>query len=184
MDEDDAEAKERLKRLVIAMCALVVVGGLIYYLFLAPSGPSRLAVYSTEGIVQHKGQPVAGAFLEFHPEGDDKTYRPRATTSSDGTFKLTTYEPDDGAPVGSYRVTVYCPLTQSEKSEEQKIQMNPAFLAKKPFQVGRTMPVQGSAKGNAGLPDRFEDKYTRPERTTLKAEIKSGTNKLDAFILE
>ena len=55
------------------------------------------------------GRPAAGASVAFHPErdpADPDLPRPRATVRADGSFTLGTYEEGDGAPAGSYVVTV------------------------------------------------------------------------------
>ncbi len=64
--------------------------------------------YPVKGVISFKGKPVADAELSFFPE--DASYpdlvRPRAKSGADGTFVVWTYEQGDGAPVGSYKVTV------------------------------------------------------------------------------
>src|SRR5262245_38294847 len=71
-------------------------------------GGARTTVYPVTGQVLVKGKPADGAFLVFHPTGGGHkdTPRPYATADAGGTFRLTTYESGDGAPAGSYRVTV------------------------------------------------------------------------------
>ncbi|CAN5531383.1 hypothetical protein BH10PLA2_BH10PLA2_30790 [soil metagenome] len=84
-------------------------------------GDSKAAVYPVSGQVLVKGRPAEGAYVVFHPKdgGDDKTPRPYATTDSEGNFKLTTYESEDGAPAGSYKVTiVWRPLPTSQLEAE------------------------------------------------------------------
>ena len=72
-------------------------------------GPERKPTFPTRGKVTIGGAPAAGAFVVFHPEqvpaGEEPT-RAFATVEPDGTYRLTTYEQYDGAPAGSYVVTV------------------------------------------------------------------------------
>jgi hypothetical protein len=69
----------------------------------------RKPVYPVQGRVLFEGKPVAGAQVILHPlGGDDRVYpvRPLGQVGEDGTFRLTTYDAGDGAPEGSYAVTV------------------------------------------------------------------------------
>lgn len=65
----------------------------------------QLDTYSVTGVVTYNGSAVEGASIGFVPEEAGK---PSAfgRTDSDGTYTLTTYEADDGAPAGAYTVTV------------------------------------------------------------------------------
>jgi hypothetical protein len=57
------------------------------------------------------GQPAVGAQVTLHPvhgqDFDQRGSRPTGLVTADGTFSLTTYQPDDGAPAGRYVVTVF-----------------------------------------------------------------------------
>lgn len=56
------------------------------------------------GAVLHKGQPVSDATVLFVPEGHKHAAIGR--TDADGKFKLQTFEQDDGAVPGDFKVTV------------------------------------------------------------------------------
>jgi len=58
------------------------------------------------GVITLEGTPVAGATVLFMPDGEDGCRPASGFTSSDGTFRLTTYKPDDGALPGNYRVLI------------------------------------------------------------------------------
>lgn len=68
----------------------------------------RKPTFAVTGQVLDGIKPVANATVVFHPVGDadPSAVRPRGVTRADGTFTLTTYDGNDGAPVGGYRVTV------------------------------------------------------------------------------
>ncbi len=55
------------------------------------------------GTVSYKGQPVAGAEVNFSPETGNPGF---GITEEDGTFELTTYDSGDGAVPGTHTVTV------------------------------------------------------------------------------
>ena len=65
--------------------------------------------YPVSGRVQTSdGTPASDVRVTLHSskiiaEGDP--FRPSGMTGDDGTFQLTTYETDDGAPAGSYAIT-------------------------------------------------------------------------------
>src|SRR5437762_3526860 len=65
-------------------------------------------VYPVRGKVLLEGKPAQGARVVFHPDdgGDVRTIKPQATVGADGTFVVSTYNSADGAPEGTYRVTV------------------------------------------------------------------------------
>jgi len=69
---------------------------------------SRVPVYPVRGQVLVGDKPATKAFVVFHPAGaqDPQAMRPYGHAGADGSFKLTTYEADDGAPAGDYLVTV------------------------------------------------------------------------------
>jgi hypothetical protein len=61
---------------------------------------------TVRGVITLEGAPVAGATVLFMPEGQDSSRPASGFTSSDGTFRLTTYKPEDGALPGKYRVVI------------------------------------------------------------------------------
>jgi hypothetical protein len=75
-------------------------------------GPARKPVYPVRGKVLIDGQPAQGAIVMLHPvdepdhDPDTPPLRPRAITAGDGSFELSTYTLDGGAPAGEYRVTI------------------------------------------------------------------------------
>jgi hypothetical protein len=65
-------------------------------------------IYPVRGVVHLDGSPVAGAFVTFtRTEAKTKrVVRADALTESDGSFQLSTRRANDGAPAGTYQVTV------------------------------------------------------------------------------
>ena len=80
------------------------------------SSDGRLAVYPVLGTIQFRGQPISGAFLSLHPKNSAEpgAPSPRAMVAADGSFALSTYDGNDGAPEGEYVLTVqwYKPVRQ------------------------------------------------------------------------
>ena len=52
------------------------------------------------------GKPAEHALVIFHPIGQPTGQKPRGKVQANGTYQLTTYDADDGAPAGEYQVTV------------------------------------------------------------------------------
>jgi len=67
----------------------------------------RKPVYPVKGQLLVNGKPAANAQILFHPtEGAPDELRPAGHTDDEGYFTLTSYVNGDGAPEGSYNVTV------------------------------------------------------------------------------
>lgn len=98
----------RWQRLVLcALTALYASGGC------SSSSPhefkNKKPVHAVQGKVEMGGKPAAGAFVLFVPRSEpaeNPDPRPRATVQPDGSFTLSTYGENDGAPAGDYKVTV------------------------------------------------------------------------------
>jgi hypothetical protein len=77
----------------------------------ACSGGGERPVYPVRGKVFAKGgKPAHRAIVWLHPEAkstsESKSQLPHGVVEQDGSFQLSTYGKDDGAPPGRYRVTV------------------------------------------------------------------------------
>lgn len=84
------------------------------------------SVVPVTGRVLFRGEPIEDADVVLHPvtPPDDglQVFSPRAKTGADGTFKISTYRADDGAPPGRYMVSFsWCGplagLTEDEQDE-------------------------------------------------------------------
>src|SRR5262249_33438863 len=82
----------------------------------------RLAVYKVQGKVSYQGKSPVGASVCFHPASADKRMPvpPRGVVADDGTFKISTYAADDGAPSGDYVVTISWRKTTTLPSGEDE----------------------------------------------------------------
>lgn len=102
-------------------------------------------VFPATGVVSIDGKPLGGAVITLIPE-DSKfpdTVRPRATSKDDGTFAISTYKTNDGAPAGSYKALVL------------------------------HYPVVGSKETPNAGPNDLPRKYSKAETTDLKLQINS-----------
>jgi len=82
------------------------------------------------GKVTYKGEAVEGAAIQFRPSGTEVKVA-NAESGADGMYKLSTFEPGDGAMAGKFKVTV-----RKLVSVEQGVQKDgehagePAFVNK------------------------------------------------------
>jgi hypothetical protein len=93
-------SNRRLAALALGLLTLVMAG--------CQKQDARVAVYPVNGKVTFKGEAPSGAFVAFHaaqPLPAD-TPTPTAKVQPDGSFSLTTFEGNDGAPSGEYAVTI------------------------------------------------------------------------------
>ena len=91
-----------VRKLVAAMAVTVLCCGS------CARNDGRVPVFPVRGRVLVGDKPATKAFVVLHPIGaqDPQALRPYGHAGADGSFKLTTYEADDGAPAGEYLVTV------------------------------------------------------------------------------
>jgi hypothetical protein len=105
--------------LAIALAALASAGC---------AGHDRVPVYPTQGKVLVDGKPAKQAMVYFHPldPTDPKAPRPHARCEDDGTFKLSTYIGNDGAPAGKHAVTIDWRQKKSDRVEDEGVSLLPA----------------------------------------------------------
>lgn len=118
-----------------------------------------MKVYPTSGVVKVGGQPVEGAKVILFgatPEVTGPgTVPPQGETDENGAFQLTSYEPNDGAPAGTFKVTIFWPEPTPDNAGEM-------FRPK----------------------DRLKGKYSDPESSGLTAEVPEGGGELPSFELK
>jgi hypothetical protein len=91
---------------------LWIVGALAVGLAGCPwSKSDQPPVYSATGQVFVGGQPAANAHVQLHAVDSPKLrpLYPHAIVGADGTFQLTTFRSNDGAPAGVYALTIIWP---------------------------------------------------------------------------
>lgn len=128
----------------------------------AGCGDGRIARYPVQGSVSVDGKPATGAIVIFCPvnaTGELEKLRPMGTADSAGNFTLMTIDPEDGAPVGDYKVLVKWPAPASQ---------------------AETRDGRPGALG----PDRLKGKYYNLDTTPLAAKIEPKSNELAPFQLQ
>lgn len=126
-------------------------------LLLVPAiGCGQKGTVPLRGTVKLDGRPLTGATVYFLAQdggGRDAV----GTTDAEGVFRLSTYEPGDGALPGRYKVTVH-PATEAV----------PGFAAATPFEaMEKASAGQKLNRPAVVLPPR----YTEPGQTILQQEV-------------
>jgi hypothetical protein len=108
--------------------------------------------YPVHGSVVVNGQPADGVRVIFCPVSpmppEMQKKLPAGLTNSEGKFSLTTFEKDDGAPEGEYKVTAQWYGNTTDK-------------------FGR--PAVGDT-------DKFNNRFTDPQKSEIKATVKGSTD--------
>jgi hypothetical protein len=129
IQDDDSDEQtwleaNRPRLLIGALLVLATVAAGYYYFFL--SSPRKPRIYPTEGVVLFEGKPAVGARVTLVPEDSVKNrFLPTGIVGEDGTFKLTTFQPNDGAPAGRYRVSIVRSRLSGDELYELKKKHSP-----------------------------------------------------------
>lgn len=125
----------------------------------ACSGDAGPKVYPVSGKVTFQGKPTPGALIILHPlnNPDPDARRPLTRVSEDGSFQLTTFEMNDGAPAGEYAVAI----TWVEDIDMQEV----------------------STENQRPLKNFLPERYGNPESSGLTVVIKEEPNELPPFEL-
>jgi hypothetical protein len=119
------------------------------------SGKRKL--YPVRGKVLCEGEPAEDAIVTLHAldASQPMAQVPSGRVKADGSFALGTYEPNDGAPPGEYKVII--------------IWLPPDALA-------RISPT-------GRLPNKLPDLYSDAKTTPLKIQVAEGPNDLPPYDL-
>ena len=112
----------------------------------------RLETFPVKGTLLVDSKPAGGAHLAFHPVDRRIVSRPVALTETDGSFRVMTHAPDDGAPAGEYIVTLYW---RDESHSEDECEDHD--------------PIQH---------DRLNGLYVDSTKSPLRATVRPGLNEL------
>lgn len=81
-------------------------------------------VHPATGTLTINGEPAAGALVQLVPTGgaaDERNSRPWGVVQADGTFALSTYDGEPGAPAGDYAATITWPPDPSRPSTADRL---------------------------------------------------------------
>lgn len=144
---------------MLVACAVVAAG----------CGPKGLTVYPTSGTITYKGQPVAGASVQFMPAKGSPCI---GRTDETGKYTIL-HGGKPGAPVGPCRVTVSTIVVDASMTMPPgSAEVTPGDLAK--LSVESMAKRRGPpAKDKSGIPA----KYSSVETSGLEAVVTSDASK-------
>jgi hypothetical protein len=118
---------------------------------------ARPRPFPVHGQVLFQGKPTPNAVVVFHPldNAAAKQERPVGRVNEDGSFRLTTYGENDGAPEGDYAVTVE--WRRAARAPNGEFEPGPNVL-----------PVR----------------YSKPATSTLRVRVTPAENELTPFQLK
>ncbi|MBS0262053.1 MAG: hypothetical protein JSS02_08845 [Planctomycetes bacterium] len=134
-------------------CVLLCLAGLLP-VGCGDSDASQVPLHRTSGMITFGGKPLAGAIIMFHAvkrsstTTDDPLPVPGATSQEDGSFSVSTFDPEDGMPEGEYYITVSC--------EDRS----------------------GGRQNDDDYPELLPTRYQNPATSGLKVKIVAGDNEL------
>ena len=108
---------------------------LLAVLLLQPSCSGHDSVNPVTGKVLYRGRPATGAVVQLHPQDSSRKSPPvpQGIVGTDGSFQLTTYAQDDGAPAGRYSVSIY--WIERGKGRRRRLQGISAWTLHEPIDL-------------------------------------------------
>jgi hypothetical protein len=118
------------------------------------SQSNRTKTYPVRGTVTYRGKPVSDASVEFLAPGASRPAT--GVTDGNGRFRLTTFEPDDGAIVGAHVVTVI------KIGSQPPAATNPGQGDNDPAAIEKAMAQSAlqQRKARSELPAKYADRRT------------------------
>jgi len=117
----------------------------------------RKPCFPVSGTVNYKGRPAGGVLVGFYPvDKSDRAIPSSGTTEADGSFTLSTYDTDDGAPEGDYKVTIHW--------KSDNFRHKDAFKKKEE-------------------PDALKDRYSKVASSKIQVHVDARPNQLPPFDL-
>ena len=129
-----------------------VLCSLLGFVIVGCGSPSTSPV---EGVVTLDGKPLAGATVQFVPQGKGKDAT--GETDKNGQFAMSTLKPRDGVRPGTYKVVI-SPLTGSADTTK--------YATAEEAMAGAGKQPVAKTSGSA-----FPQKYSRPDQTPLTQEV-------------
>jgi hypothetical protein len=127
--------------------------------------------YPVSGTVTYNGNPLEKGEISFVSE-DLKSNLGASGQITNGSYTLSTGGNDDGAQVGKYKVTVTA-------KEDFVAKAKADFQRETKQQESNYIPPQYIAKAGAAAKSLVPTGYGDVRTTTLTAEVKAESNKLD-----
>jgi hypothetical protein len=123
-----------------------------------------------EGVVTLDGEAVQGAIVSFLPDEGGGRFA-CGMTGKDGSFRLMTYKPDDGALPGDYRVTVTL-IPPDDDEDEAPANEKPEAGKDMMAAMMRVAAAKQKALAKSPVPAIYRDGGQTPLRQRVPAQGK------------
>jgi len=154
-----------LKHFLLAGGRVLAAGALIA--LVSACGKRGIPLYPVKGSVRINGEPAKDVNVMFTPvaapQGGATPLSPAAVTGEDGSFRLMSFKPGDGAPAGDYQVTIIYPMNRFNKHLSGIDRLKGKFADPK----------------KSGLTAKVEPKSNDLPPFELKAEVLPEQTKID-----
>jgi hypothetical protein len=130
---------------------------------------NRPATFPVHGTVTYRGKPVVGASVEFLTPGASRPAT--GVTDESGHFRLTTFEADDGAVLGTHVVTVI------KMGSPPVAASNPSDAENSPAAIEKAMAQSAlqQRKARSELPAKYADR----KLSDLHVDVAAHDNQAD-----
>lgn len=136
--------------IVLASLALSVAG----------CGPSYPTTHPVSGTITYQGQPVPQGTIVFYPEEGRAAM---SNIEADGSYRLTTFRPGDGALPGRHTVTITAIADSASGPASFEQEMDQGMLG----------------RGQKGVRWLVPERYSKRDTTPLTAEVPVPDGTLD-----
>ena len=135
----------------------------------------RPTIVRASGKVTLNGAPVAGASVSFQPVGGGRPCG--GVTNAQGIYEITSYEQNDGAPVGEHRVAIIKIAGEgARKPAEAAPAEDPSMALSDISGPGETEAPAKQPETTYLVPQKYSDPATSGLTVNVPAE---GSDKLD-----
>ncbi len=137
---------------------------LLTALFMMGCGSGKPETVPASGkVVFNKSTAPVGALVVFHPTDPNLEKKiggkPFGRVQEDGSFKLSTYGEDDGAPEGEYGVTVDWRGNPKANGNKKGISLTTG---------------DEESRGSSAGPPRLKPQFSNPQQPFMKVTVKKG----------
>jgi len=134
----------------------------LFFLLVSGCGDGKVRRYPVSGSVKVDGRPAENAVVIFCPVNaapEVTNLRPSGMTDAQGSYKMMSIKPGDGAPAGQYKVIVKWPAPAAAGADDRE------------------------GRGPKLGPDRLKGKYYDLDKSSLNATVEKKTNEIPPFEL-
>ena len=152
-----------------SFCCLMAL--LVVFSVTGCGGSKYPPTFKTTGTVTLDGKPIEGATVSFYPDGTNKPAN--GETDASGQYQMSSFNKNDGATVGSFRVTVQKQPKVEYESTPEGTPYDPSMESSEP------QAASDMGQSENSLPKMYAD----PETSGLTATVAESDSNVFNFEL-